>query len=86
MRVEKSYFGSGKGKQQMGYTIYSDDGKVLESGFGFATAQYLNQSIAMRLRALNGLRPVPVFPKHAKPETMAIVEAWNDAIYGPYTK
>jgi hypothetical protein len=86
MRVEKNYFGSGKSKQRMGYTIYDDNNKVLESGYGFATAQYLNHAIALRLRALQGLRPLPVFPKHAREATMAIVETWNDAIYGPYGK
>lgn len=86
MRAQITKHPMGRSKPTTGYTIFDDDGKAVASGFGFATERYLNQAITMRMRALRGLRPLPVYPQHAKEATMAIVESWNDEIYGKHTK
>ena len=71
-----------KGGGTMGYTIYDDDNKIIAVGYGFVTHSYLEQSISMRMRALKGLRPLHYGYKEATPHSMAIVQNWNDQIYG----
>ena len=71
-----------RGPMTHDYYIYADDGRLLESGSGFVTQAYLEQAIAMRTRALSGLRPLNFAPKEATPFSMSIVQKWNDEIYG----
>jgi len=80
--VIDSHKGRTKGSGTKGYTIYDDDNKVVAVGYGFVTQSYLEQSIAMRMRALKGLRPLHYGYKEASPQSMAIVQNWNDQIYG----
>ena len=80
--VIDSYKGRTKGSGTRGYTIYDDDNKVAAAGYGFVTQSYLEQSIAMRMRALKGLRPLHYGYKEASASSIAIVQNWNNQIYG----
>ena len=82
MEVKIETYKPPRGSAVHGYAIYDDDGKLLESGSGFSTLAYLNQSVAMRLRALKGLRPLRLHTFEASAHSMAIVEMWNNEIYG----
>ena len=82
MEVKIDSYKPPRGPAVYGYSIYDDNKNLLESGSGFVTQAYLEQSIAMRLRALKGLRPLSYGFKEASPHSMSIVQKWNDEIYG----
>ena len=86
MEVKIDTYKPPRGSAVHGYSIYDDDKKLLASGSGFVTQAYLDQAIAMRLRALKGLRPLRPGFKEASPHSMALVEKWNDEIYGRVSK
>ena len=71
-----------RGLPIMGYKIYNTSMMLLASGDGFHTKEYLDHAIALRKRALVGLRPERVRPKYATNYTMRVVESWNDQFYG----
>jgi hypothetical protein len=75
-----------RGGPVYGYVIYDENKKALESGSGFATKAYLDQAVAMRLRALRGLRPLRPVVTEASDHSMAVVQSWNDQIYGKEKK
>jgi hypothetical protein len=82
MEVKIDTYKPVRGPAVHGYSIYDEKGLLLESGSGFVTQAYLDQAIAMRLRALKGLRPLRPGFKEASPHSMAIVEKWNDKLFG----
>lgn len=86
MEVKIDSYKPVRGPAVHGYSIYDDNKKLLESGSGFVTQEYLDKSIAMRLRALKGLRPLIYGYQEAKPHTMSVVQKWNNEIYGKVTK
>jgi len=86
MEVKVDSYKPARGSAVRGYSIYDDDNRLLASGSGFVTQAYLDQAIAMRLRSLKGLRPLRPAFKEASSHSMAIVERWNNEIYGKVTK
>ena len=86
MEVKIDTYKPVRGPAVHGYSIYDDNKRLLESGSGFVTQDYLNQSVAMRLRALKGLRPLRPGFKEASPHSMALIEGWNDEIYARVSK
>jgi len=86
MEVKIDSYKPGRGSAVHGYAIYGDDKRLLASGSGFVTQAYLDQAIAMRLRSLKGLRPLRPAFKEASSHSMALVEKWNNEVYGKVTK
>jgi hypothetical protein len=86
MEVKIDTYKPARGSAVRGYSIYDDNKRLLESGSGFVTQAYLDQAIAMRVRALKGLRPLRPSFKEASSHSMAIVEKWNNEIYGKVSK